>query len=359
MVSPGTYTGTFNYSRSCTPGAPLVVKASSGARVTGSLNISGQYGIFQGFEFAGAAIDIAGDNNRVTRNRFTGDPSVDFIEGAQKNRFDHNDISVVTAGNRSSNAFMGFSRPGSTAEMYNLNRIDHNYFTTNFTGTPTTEGMGIFHGKYGAETGYPIWKQYGHFRTSIDNNLFENWGRKNAIESKGSDSQFIGNTFINAGRLLIRQGDNNRIENNYFEHTKGLIVREFGHVIKNNYFTGSALALMKGERSYDNGDCYRPRDWMPSKWPGVPQGSPAVGVTIDKNRGTLIIGDMEGGSGTVCQVPVINAKILCHEGTIQRQNSPSDEGTSGPTATASCGFVMPHKLTHADVGIDAVDSSCQ
>lgn len=347
VVSPGSY-ATINYTKSCPQTNPLMVRAASpnGVRITGALNLNGTGGIFQGFEITGG-VNIAGDYNRVTRALFTASGQIDFKEGASYNRIDHNDFIQPGQVSGETGATIAFYRPRSVAQMYNSNRIDSNFFTTNGSSAP---GYAIFQCMYGAQDGYQYLSQFGSSRTTIENNLFQNWNRT-VMEVKCSDNKFINNTMINTGRILNRHGGRNLYQNNIFENmVRGLNVREFDNQIIGNYFNNAKIQLYKGARKYPDGSCWQPRAWMPAGYQ-APQGPPAVRTILDKNRGGLDIG-IQDGSG--CEVPVLNTQIRCHEGTIRRLG---DVGTTGPTSTSGC-FTMPKRLTRNDAGRGAPETGC-
>ena len=213
--------------------------------------------------------------------------------------------------------------------------------------------MAIFHCMYGAQDGYPDLSRFGSSKSIIENNLWENWGRKNVMEVKCSDNIFRNNTLVNSCRVLNRHGGRNIYQNNIFDNiTTGLAIREFDNQVINNYFNRARLILYKGTRKYPDNQCFQARAWMPPGYQ-APQGPPAVRTVLDKNRGPLSIGESEGAG---CDVPVLNTKILCHEGgPVDIRN---DVGTTGPTATSSCGFTMPKRLTRADVGRGAPEVGC-
>lgn len=353
VASSGNYTGTLTYGKSCPESSPLMIRSSQpgAAKISGLLRINGTGAIFQGFEVSGG-INISGSRNRVTRTLFSGTGQIDFIEGASFNRIDHNDFILNRQGTGETSTAIAFYRPRSVAQMYNTNRIDSNFFTTN-TATPSASvyGSAIFLCMYGAQNGYQYAKNFGSARTIIENNLFQNWGRKDLMEVKCSDNIFRNNTLINTGRVLNRHGGRNTYQNNIFDNmTTGLAIREYDNQIINNFFNKAKLIIYKGTRKYPQGECFQDRDWMPAGYQ-APQGPPAVRTIIDKNRGALLIGDSEGAG---CDVPVLNTKILCHEGSIQRSN---DVGTTGPTSTSGC-FTMPPRLTRNEAGRGAPETGC-
>ena len=354
VATPGNYGGTITYNKACTESSPLMVSASSpnGVRITGALNINGTGGIFQGFEITGG-VNIAGDYNRVTRALFAGNGQIDFKEGASFNRIDHNDFVLPAEASDAVYTAIAFYRPRSVAQMYNSNRIDSNFFTTN---TPTlggaSPGYAIFLCMYGAQDGYQYLSQFGSARTTIENNLFQDWGRT-LMEVKCSDNKFINNTAINTGRILNRHGGRNLYQNNIFDNmVRGLNVREFDNQIIGNYFNKAKAQLYRGARKYPDGNCWQPRAWMPAGYQ-APQGPPAVRTILDKNRGGLDIG-IQDGSG--CEVPTLNTQIRCHEGPINKIPG-AHVGTTGPTSTSGC-FTMPKRLTRDDVGRGAPEAGC-
>ena len=164
------------------------------------------------------------------------------------------------------------------------------------------------------------------------------------MEAKCSDNRFINNTMVNTGRVLNRHGGRNLYQNNIFDNsTTGLAIREFDNQVINNYFNKARIILYRGTRNYPQGGCYQDRHWMPPGYPGAPQGPPAVATYLDRNRGPLVLGDLEGGG---CEIPALDTHIACHDGPITHL---SHAGTQGPAAT-SCAFAMPKKLTRSDVG---------
>jgi len=229
--------------------------------------------------------------------------------------------------------------------MYQNNQIDSNYFTTN-TPVPTSRqpGNGIFLCMYGAQDGYQYLSRFGSAKTLIENNLFEDWGRKNVMEVKCSDNVFRNNTLVNTGRVLNRHGGNNVYENNYFQNmTTGLAIREYDNRVTGNYFERARIILYSGTRKYPDGQCFQDRAWMPAPY-RAPQGPPAVRTYINNNKGLLSIGESEGNG---CEVPVIATTIGCHDGVIQYGGA--HVGTQGPSKTGACGPI-PRKLTDDDVG---------
>lgn len=313
-------------------------------------NINGSGLIVTGPEVTGQ-VKINGDFNRITRTAFTGNAEIDFIEGSQNNRIDHNDIVVNRQGVGETSTFIAFYRPRSTAQMYQNNRIDSNYFTTN-TPTPSASvtGSAIFLCMYGAQNGAEDMWNYGSSKTLIENNLFENWGRKNVMESKCSDNVFRNNTLVNAGRVLNRHNGRNLYENNWFENiTTGLAVREYDNRIIGNVFQKAKIILYGGSRNYPEGECFQKRVWMPAGY-DAPQGPPAVRTVIENNIGDIVMGDIEGSG---CEVPVLQTRILSHSGSIQKI---SEVGTTGPTSTN----VNPgaKKLSRSQVGRGAPEAGC-
>ncbi len=350
-LGAGSY-GNFSYTKNCPASNPVILKATGSGVRFGNITINGTGLTISGPEITGQ-VRVNGDYNRITRAAFTGDAEIDFIEGSSYNRIDHNDIIVNRQGVGETATFIAFYRPRSTAQMYQNNRIDSNYFTTN-TPVPSASvpGSGIFLCMYGAQEGERHAKQFGSAKTMIENNLFENWGRKNAMEEKCSDNVFRNNTLVNTGRVLKRQGGRSLYENNWFQNmTTGLAIREFDNKVIGNYFEAAKLIIYKGERQYPKGECFQHRDWMPAGYQ-APQGSPAVRTVIDNNSGLLVIGASEGGNKP-CIVPVLQTRILSHKGPISRSN---DVGTTGPTSTNA--LPPAKKLSRAQVGRGASEAGC-
>lgn len=340
----------FNYTKNCPASNPIVLRASGSGVKFGSFTINGTGLTVSGPEITGQ-VWFNGDYNRITRAAFTGNAEIDFKEGSQNNRIDHNDFVLNRMGVGETQTAIGFYRPRSAAQMYANNRIDSNYFTTN-TSTPSADvgGNGIFLCMYGAQDGYQYAKQFGSAKTLIENNLFENWGRKNVMEVKCSDNVFRNNTLVNTGRVLNRHGGRNTYENNWFQNlTTGLAIREYDNKVTGNYFEAARIILYKGTRNYPEGECFQHRDWMPAGYQ-APQGPPAVRTLLDNNSGPLIIGDKEGSG---CEVPVLQTQIRSHKGPISKI---SEVGTSGPTSTNAS--PPARKLTRSQVGRGAAEPGC-
>lgn len=347
-LAAGNY-NSFIYNKSCPASSPITIRAAGGGVRIPNISINGSGLFVSGPEINGQVV-INGDNNRITRAAFVGDGQIDFKEGSQNNRIDHNDFTLNNQGVGETETAIAFYRPRSTAQMYANNRIDSNYFTTNSNPSPSNYGAAIFLCMYGAQDGYQYAWQYGSARTMIENNLFENWGRKNVLEEKCNDNVFRNNTLVNTGRVLKRHGGRSTYENNWFERmTTGLAIREYDNKVIGNYFQAAKLILYKGTRNYPEGECFQDRAWMPAGYQ-APQGPPAVRTLIDNNSGPLIIGDKEGSG---CEVPVLQTRILSHKGTITRV---SEAGTTGPTSTNA--NPPARKLTRSQVGRGAAEPGC-
>ncbi len=343
LLAPGNYPD-FTYTKKCTASNTFMIQAKADGVRFKDFTVNGNGLFFSGPEVSNQ-ITIDGDYNRITQVLFTKSGQIDFKEGSASNRIDHNDFILDPRGTGETATAIAFYRPRSTEQMYQNNQIDSNYFTTN-TPVPTSRqpGNGIFLCMYGAQNGYQYLSRFGSAKTLIENNLFEDWGRKHVMEVKCSDNVFRNNTLVNTGRILNRHGGNNIYENNYFQNmTTGLAVREYDNRVTGNYFERARIILYSGTRKYPDGQCFQDRAWMPAPY-RAPQGPPAVRTYINNNKGPLSIGESEGNG---CEVPVLNTTIGCHDGPVQYKGA--HVGTQGPSKTGACGPI-PRKLTRADVG---------
>ncbi len=246
------------------------------------------------------------------------------------------------------------------------NRIDSNYWSTVGPEPPSSKKLGYtLHGifaanRYGAcmrRTGYAaVDRPEGSYGTIIENNLFEGWLRHTTFEIKASDVVIDGNTVLDTkGASRHRHGHRLSFTDNWYENSDPLVVREANHLIAGNVFKGGRVRIEAGSpREYVRcgGGCFRPRPFVRGIYPlGVPQGAPAVNVTLDNNQGRLVVGNMVG-SGK-CNEPAYNTKILCHDGGVIMENQID---TTGPTSS-NC-LITARRLTRAEGGRGAPDLAC-
>ncbi|SDY60875.1 polysaccharide lyase 6 family protein [Hymenobacter psychrophilus] len=241
---------------------PIVLRAErpGAVQLTGqsSLRLSGEYLVVSGLDFRegyspkGGVIEFRdgakglANHCRVTEcviadyNRPASDKDDKWIHFyGQQNRFDHNYVAGKTTGG----VTMVIELP--TAESRdNQHRIDHNYF-----------GPRPPLGANGGET-----IRIGLAETSLTNSgtvVEENYfyhcdGEAEIVSIKSGQNVVRRNVFEEcAGAVVLRHGNNNLIEGNYFlgngqEQTGGVHVINAGHQVRGNYFADLRGSGFKG-----------------------------------------------------------------------------------------------------------------
>ncbi|WP_025762049.1 polysaccharide lyase 6 family protein [Dyadobacter tibetensis] len=238
---------------------PIVLKAETRGKVfmegNSSLKISGNYLIVDGLYFRnghtqkGAVIEFRENadklafNSRVTQcvidsynkeDRFDEDTWIQLY--GQHNRFDHNYI----AGKKNGGVTLAVNL-NDERNRDNYHRIDHNYFGPR----PRLGSNGGETIRIGVST-YSLTSS----RTIVEDNYFYRCnGEVEIVSIKSGDNLIRRNRFVECeGGLVLRHGNNNRIEENYFlgngkPHTGGVRIINAGHRVINNYF-----ADLKGDR---------------------------------------------------------------------------------------------------------------
>ena len=244
LLVDGTYGGGTSYNLN---GDGLLVTAQNlggvtfegGARliVTSDNNTIGGFN-FENLNQRQAVLFDGASNNRFTDSRFvnSGIPSSPnsqlfaIRDGSNNNRFDHNDF----AGNRTFGLviLLPRDRDFGTSDYYAYsqdNRIDHNVFrdmlqANNESRIPLQIGQSSHNLE---ET-----------RTLVDHNEFRDMAtRGSIINSKSGGVTYLNNRFIDIprGHLSLRDGDNARVEGNYFENVlRGVTVVGANHTVINN-----------------------------------------------------------------------------------------------------------------------------
>lgn len=251
-------------------GKPVVVKARNAGKAVikgrSQLNISGRHVIVDGLYFTegsapGEAVIIfrndetkeVAQNCRVTNcaidgynqeHRFKQDSWV-LLYG-KNNRLDHNYFA-----NKLNTGVTVVVQLNGPENQQNFHQIDHNYF-----------GHRPLLGSNGGETiriGVSTFSLSAS-NTTVEYNYFERCnGEAEVVSVKSGENVIRRNTFFESqGSLVLRHGNNNVVEENYFigngvANTGGLRIINEGHTIRGNVFqdlTGtrffSALALMNG-----------------------------------------------------------------------------------------------------------------
>ncbi|MCX6138904.1 MAG: T9SS type A sorting domain-containing protein [Ignavibacteriales bacterium] len=266
VLRAGTYNDlTMIMSKSGAAGSPITLKGETTGSVylTGksSATIVGNYwhvtGLF--FRNIGSSVNvltIAGDDNRfsccsidMTGATSTGNVlrPVKINAGAERNRFDHNEMFGQTVGGYAVDILVASSIPSYTL-------LDHNYFHDNsLVGDYIKVGLSA-QALYNASV-------------TVEYNLFENnaGGSIEFITNKSCNNTYRYNSFINCtgSNISLRHGHNTTLLGNFFDGKNGLGnkgIRVGGHdnVIVNNYVVNSegGINLYMGNES-SGGDYYQ------------------------------------------------------------------------------------------------------
>ncbi len=248
---------------------PIVLVAQEAGKVflegESSLRIAGEHLVVSGLYFRNgktigeAAIVFRKSGSNVANNcrvtncviesynqddRFRRDNWV--VLYGKNNRFDHNYL-----GGKLNAGVTLVVRLNHEKNRENNHKIDHNYFGER----PQLGSNGGETMRVGVST-YSLMPS----NTTIENNYFEYCsGETEIVSIKASDNVIRNNTFYECqGSLVMRHGDRNLVEGNYFignkkPNTGGIRIINKGHIVRNNYLQGltgdrfrSALAVMNG-----------------------------------------------------------------------------------------------------------------
>lgn len=223
--------------------APIVVTAESvgGVTISGSggfLVDDSSYLVIRGFVFRhgtdgalGMEVDTS-DHVRISRNRFALSNGSDakwlLIDGGTKVRVDHNRFENKTTGDS-----LLLVDPDANGVLGTYTLIDRNYFRAlTAPGSDTNEAVRVGFSGAQNDSGWAV----------VQHNLFEDCdGDAEVISNKSSDNVYRHNTFrSNRGSLVLRHGDRNRVEGNYFlSNTGGFRMFGDNHTVLGNYFQGN------------------------------------------------------------------------------------------------------------------------
>jgi hypothetical protein len=239
----GTYTGTYNVSRSGNASSPIIIRSQiqSGALLNSAhITITGNYVQISNFEITGDGILVLGNHNRVSRNLFhntTGNPAVDINGSASYNRVDYNEITNwIGFGVRITNATTSLTG----------NRIDHNYIHHNLS-IAGAEAINLGGGRDSSLLNFGTLVEYNlldHISTDEESELI-------SIKSSGNTIQY--NTFRDSEDLYvnIRHGQNDKFLSNYLIN-ENMQTQGDNHQVIGNYISGGFLRLRSG-------DCIEPQ----------------------------------------------------------------------------------------------------
>ncbi len=354
VLAPGTYEGEFTARGQCSADRPLVVRAAEPQKATlaGTLKTQGRYVVVAGLEVDGGQILVTGDSTRVTRNRFlTGGNSLTLRGGGSGNRVDHNE--VATPGGAGIDVALKLS--GNDKRQARDNLIDHNLFRSrgggrDGAGDEDDDGerrpsVGLYLGQFSARKGRDQMIEYGRINTVVEQNLFLDFRKQNAIHIKSLGNIVRGNSFVDSNatakvsKVTVRSGQFNEIVANYMDGTTGLrIFEEKNRALRNVMRNGAELAVMSG-----GGETTQF---------GGPQQRQAAETLVAGNSGPLKIGRRNPGDRG--KRPAEGTVVEAHNGPVERD---LEEGTV-VRASTTVPSIPARKLGPDDVGLAAPDPRC-
>ncbi len=248
LVKNGTYSGwklSIRTNGSALKPIVYTAQTAGGVTFTGSTKISvtGDFNTIGGFAFNelkhhNAILFENASDNRFTDNAFY-DSGVEpknrilgIRDNSSRNRFDHN----LMQRSRSIGMVVELPKDDDYSFEYSYdNRFDHNVFRDVAKQSNTQYAMSLQIGQYATK------HNRDETRTIIDHNSFTNLGAE-AVNSKSNNESYLYNRFSNVSfnSLVLRSGDNKRVEGNFFENVSVAIqAYGTGHVIVNNVVTSA------------------------------------------------------------------------------------------------------------------------
>ena len=268
--------------------AATYIKAETpgGVTFTGTTRflVTGDYWVIQDFVFSGfngpspnpayrAAIQLGGDNTRVTNNEFKNSTWATMSSGflqfiricstgvslcsntADDAEVDHNYF-------HDNNSMQGIIAYSDATYFASAPQIHHNYFK-DWTNTYDANNFAI-----ALTDNEPGSDQ--DMRAVVEWNVIDNWsGDDECLMVKNSSNTIRYNIFKDLGdsvvpnyvqAISLRLGEDNVVFNNWLfstettERMRGILVRDKGHKIVNNYFQGDFYAYSIYLGPYDGGD---------------------------------------------------------------------------------------------------------
>jgi hypothetical protein len=331
VLADGTYGG-FSVSRNGASGRPIVIRAANvlGARITGNVNLSGDFVWLIGIESTGSqyAVSITGSDNRVSRSRFrTTGTSVRTTGTALRATIDHNDFDSQSKA--TSVGWMGVVTSASR-DGHN-HRIFRNYFHDSAEITSGDDNSAIMAGGT-LRTGQSKYQSGNIF----EYNLFHNWhGDGEVISNKGGGNTYQFNTVTNSNEFVNRHGTNNKYIANWFENAQGIRIHDKGHVLIGNrgnirVFSGD-LTSADFHAQYLTASGY----------------AASEDVVLAGNIGSLRLGAW--WSGPLPPIPMRSTRVEAHEGSVSRGH---EQGTV-ISQTTSRSIPEAFKLSPSQVGPNA------
>lgn len=323
-LANGTYAGSFKLKSGGNATYPIVVRAGTklGAKLTGSLQLAGAYGIVWGLEIVGGSMTVTGDNSRVTRCRLRDNPDVALgVLGGRNVEIDHNEFTGCKG--RGLSIGPDPDNPAALTKPW----VHHNWFHdySGEQGDNVHEGMQVGMTWSHSDIAVGAIVEYNLFeRVSVD---------PECISVKSSENVIRFNTLIDCvADISNRHGERNQYIGNWMERSRGMMVMDEDTTLIGNRLTdsgGFGVRVMAGTVDPD------------SKVSGYPyaNNTKLIGNVFDK----LVIGS-NFSSGT--PLPATNTRVEAHNGMITKGN----ETRTAIVATTATAVTSAVKTSGSQVG---------
>jgi len=288
VLNDGTYTGSFQITRSGTNAAPIVIRAANLGRayLTGSLTLSGSDVWLYGTTCtADRSLNIRNDRISVLRNIFTGRQAI-YLYRASYCQIGYNYFNPPADDPNTSWNDILLDLTNSDVAANRTSRFNH-IFRNHFSSRPASNPASYQNANHGIYVATYALDNYPPTGNIIEYNLFAH-DRLRPIYLKHGGNIVRGNTILSSPNYNYRgmmcnsrHGTGDQWIGNYFENDYGLIINGSSHLVLGNTFAPTSscrLYLMAGQERTSH--------------------PPATDCVAAGNKGTTIIGfTFYGGNG--------------------------------------------------------------
>jgi Chondroitinase B len=244
VLASGDYNCNLTLSRNGTITNPIVITAANPRQArlnSATLTISGNYTVVANLTFNNSGVNVTGDHNRITKNKFQNNAgtlhAAVAVDRGNSNRIDHNEVVDYGVGQR------GFRIiPASTGNnTAKNNTIDRNYLHRSL-GASQNGADAIQLGTYSAHA-------YQELHTIVESNLIEQWEIDGEMISNKSSNNIIRfNTLADSHAVgPIRYGSLIDVMSNYFVNVIGLINYGDDNKLIGNVVENGDLIIRNGD----------------------------------------------------------------------------------------------------------------
>jgi Chondroitinase B len=243
-LANGDYNCDATSTRSGTPANPIVISATKPgqARITSAtLTVSGNYTVVANLAFENSGVNVTGNYNRITGNKFQNNAgplrAAVAVNRGNNNRIDHNEVVDYGVGQR---GFQIIPASGGNNTAKNT-VIDRNYLHRSL-GQRKNGADGIQLGTYSAHAAQEL-------HTIVEYNLIEQWEIDGEMISNKSSNNIIRfNTLADANATgPIRYGSHIDVISNYFVNVIGLVNYGDDNKIIGNVVENGDLIVRNGD----------------------------------------------------------------------------------------------------------------